>query len=78
MEKIINKYDLICKELYKNWLYFPWNSWTQPKKNHIWTPVGIIQGTEWTDEMRLNGAKALEKIRNIEMEALGFMKRITE
>ena len=76
-EKIIeitSVFQKVESVLRENWNYFPMTHWIKSEKNHIWSPAGIIEGTEWTDEMRRNGADVLEKVKDLEIEAYRLMK----
>jgi hypothetical protein len=74
IRKITNIFQKIEQLLRDNWNYFPMRHWIKPDKNHIWSPAGIIEGTEWTNEMRLKGADVLEKVRNLEIDAYRLME----
>ena len=57
-----------------NWHNFPMTHWVKPEEGYIWSPAGNIDGTEWTNEMRLRGADVRDKVKDWEIEAYRLME----
>ncbi len=73
LQPLAEKYREIQELVFENWKWFPFPHWVQEKAGTIWTPLGMIDGTTWSPEIRKKEIQALEWIRKAEEEALDLM-----
>ena len=76
VQDLYHQYEMIYNELKKNWVYFPMTDWIHADKNEIWSPTGTMEGSKWTDEMRLKGAQGLERVKEMEIRAYQMMEEL--
>ncbi|MHC4200708.1 MAG: hypothetical protein ACYSU0_12010 [Planctomycetota bacterium] len=74
LEPVADKYDEIQKLVFDNWKWFPFPQWVREKEGKIWTPVGSIEGTTWSRELRRKQVEALRAIEEEERQAYALIK----
>jgi len=75
LKPVVEKYEQIQKFVFNNWKWFPFPHWVRKKEGKIWTPLGMLDGTTWTPEMRKKELEALEAIRKAEREGVDLMTK---
>jgi hypothetical protein len=75
IQEVIEEYRKIEKEMYENWIYFPFEQWV---KNHkiLFPGDRLRDGHTWTKEMRIKGATFLESMKEKEIEIFNKLKTI--
>jgi len=78
LQPLVEKYSEIQKLVFENWKWFPFPHWVQETAGKIWTPLGMIDGTTWSPEIREKEIQAIERIREAEKEAIDLMAEFLE
>lgn len=73
LQPLVEKYEQIQKLVFENWKWFPFPHWVNEKANNIWTPLGTVEGTTWSSEIRKRELEALKAIWKTEEEAFQLM-----
>ncbi len=85
--KVREKYNVISEYVRKNWIYFPMPQWVNKEKMRTFIPPynpdvdpepRWLSTVDWTPEMRDMGKKTLEKILEMEEEAITLLKSFLE
>jgi len=73
LRPVVEKYGQIQNMVYDNWKWFPFPHWVQKELGKTWTPLGMIEGTTWSREMRMKEIQVLRQVREAEEEAYRLM-----
>jgi hypothetical protein len=74
LKPLADKYDAIQRLVFEDWKWFPFPHWVREKEGNIWTPLGPIEGTDWSRELRQKEAQALRATQEEERQGHALMR----